>query len=229
MTESRIAGLRVVLADDSLLVRDGLARILRAKGVTIVGEARTNMEAVTEVRRTRPDVVVLDVRMPPSYTDEGILAAISIRRDVPSTGILVLAQDVVPAHVERLLCESSRGTGYLLKDRVTDWDQIEEALERVAAGGTALDPLVVDQLIDARKHPSGSRLAGLTDRERVVLVLMAEGLTNRGIAKRMLVGVRTVESHVQAVFQKLGLEPDELEQRRVLAVLEYVRSIHGAA
>jgi DNA-binding NarL/FixJ family response regulator len=221
---SGVVGMRVVLADDSLLVRDGLSRILREQGVTILGHARSAVEAVAEVRRSRPDVVILDVRMPPSYTNEGILAAESIRRDIPSVGILVLAQDAERAHVERLLGSTERGIGYLLKDRVTDWEQLAEALERVAGGGTAVDPLVVEMLLRARTNPSSSKLRDLSDRERTVLALMAEGLTNRGIAERMTVGVRTVESHVQAVFAKLSLKPDDLEHRRVAAVLEYLRA-----
>lgn len=223
MTVSEVSGLRVVLADDSLLVRDGLARILREQGVPIAALARSGVEAVTEVRRTRPDVVILDVRMPPSYTTEGILAAESIRRDVPQTGILVLAQDAERAHVERLLGRTGRGIGYLLKDRVTQWNQLAEALVRVARGGTAIDPAVVELLLDVRSRPTADRVSQLTDRERTVLALMAEGLTNRGIAERMTVGVRTVESHVQAVFTKLALKPDDTEHRRVAAVLEYLR------
>ncbi len=223
-----VTGLRIVLADDSLLVRDGLARILREQGANVVGLARSEPEAVAEARRQRPDVIILDVRMPPSYTNEGILAAEAIRRDVPSTAILVLAQSAERAHVERLLGRNQRGIGYLLKDRVADWQQLAEALGRVAAGGTAVDPAVVELLLRARTNPSASLLGELTDRERTVLALMAEGLANRGIAERMMVGVRTVESHVQAVFLKLGLKQDDIEHRRVVAVLEYLRASAGA-
>src|SRR5581483_6520417 len=211
MTDVNVRGIRVVLADDSLLIRDGLARILREQGVQIVGQAASQVEAVAEVRRTRPDVVILDMRMPPSYTNEGILAAESIRRDVPQTGILVLAQDAERADVERLLGQTQRGIGYLLKDRVTHWGELAAALARVASGGTAVDPIVVEMLLRARTSSAQTRLNDLTDRELTVLALMAEGLTNRGIAERMTVGVRTVESHVQSVFSKLALRPDDLE------------------
>ncbi len=223
MSGCSASGLRVVLADDSLLVRDGLARILQEQRVQVVGLARTGTEAVVEVRRTRPDVVLLDVRMPPSYTNEGVLAAEAIRHHAPDVGILVLAQDVERTHVEHLLGRTQRGIGYLLKDRVTNWDELRSALVRVAAGGTAIDPVVVELLMRTRLNPPGSRLTGLTERERTVLALMAQGLTNRGIAERMTVGVRTVESHVASVFAKLALKSDDAEHRRVMAVLEYLR------
>ncbi len=215
-------GLRVVLADDSLLVRDGLVRILRERGVDVVGLAGTDVEAVALVRSRRPDVVLLDVRMPPSYTNEGILAAEAIRRNLPDVGILMLAQDAEREHVQRLLDNIHQGIGYILKDRVTDWRQLAEALVRVANGGTALDPTIVDMLMRARSVPSAGPLAALSDREHAVLALIAEGLTNRGIANRMQVSIRTVESHVNAVFTKLGLAPDDLEHRRVVAVLAYL-------
>jgi serine/threonine-protein kinase len=224
MTDVSVRGIRVVLADDSLLVRDGLARILREQGVQIVGQAASSAEAVAEVRRTRPDVVILDMRMPPSYTNEGILAAESIRRDAPQTGILMLAQNAERADVERLLGQTQRGIGYLLKDRVTQWGELATALARVASGGTAVDPIVVEMLLHVPVNSAQTRLGDLTDRELTVLALMAEGLTNRGIAERMTVGVRTVESHVQSVFAKLDLRPDDLEHRRVVAVLEYLRA-----
>lgn len=229
MSITVVTGLRVVLVDDSLLLRDGLARMLREQGVDVVAQAGNADEAIAAVRRTRPDVVILDVRMPPSHTNEGIVAAEAIRRDIPATGILVLAQEAERAHVERLLGRNERGIGYLLKDRVADWNQLADALVRVARGDTAIDPSVVQMLLKSRTYPSDSRLVELTDRERTVLALMAEGLTNRAIAERMTVGVRTVESHVQAVFAKLALKPDDLEHRRVMAVLEYLRARESAA
>jgi DNA-binding NarL/FixJ family response regulator len=224
MSSAAIVGLRVVLVDDSLLVRDGLARILTEQGVKVVGVARSGTEALIEVQRHRPDVVVMDIRMPPSFTNEGVVAAEAIRRAVPSVGILVLAQDAERAHLGRLLGHSRRAIGYLLKDRLADWNQLSEALARIAAGGAAVDPVVVELLMRSGGE-SEHELGTLTDRERTVLALMAEGLANRGIAERMSVSVRTVEGHVAAVFGKLGLKDGDSENRRVMAVLEYLRAV----
>jgi DNA-binding NarL/FixJ family response regulator len=226
MPTAAIVGLRVVLVDDSLLVRDGLARILTDQGVKVVGVARSGTEALLEVQRHRPDIVVLDIRMPPSFTNEGVLAAEAIRRSVPSVGILVLAQDAERAHLGRLLGHSRRAIGYLLKDRLADWNQLSDALARIAAGGAAVDPVVVELLMrSGGGERSDHELGTLTDRERTVLALMAEGLANRGIAERMSVSVRTVEGHVASVFGKLGLKDDDSENRRVMAVLEYLKAV----
>jgi DNA-binding NarL/FixJ family response regulator len=229
MSAPSIAGLRVVLVDDSLLVRDGLARILTEQKVQVLGTARSGTEALLVVQRHRPDVVVLDIRMPPSFTNEGVIAAEAIRRAVPEVGILVLAQDAERVHVGRLLGRTQRSIGYLLKDRLADWDQLSDALARIAAGGTVVDPVVVELLMRASSGRSENELGTLTDRERTVLALMAEGLANRGIAERMNVSVRTVEGHVASVFDKLGLKEGDSENRRVMAVLEYLRAIpaHG--
>jgi serine/threonine-protein kinase len=223
------AGLRVVLADDSMLIRDGLQRLLHEHGVETVGLASSGTEALIAVRRSRPDIVVLDVRMPPSYTNEGVLAAEAIRHDAPGVGILVLAQNAERTHVERLLRTTQRGIGYLLKNRVAHWDELADALCRIAAGGTAIDPTVVDMLTRARALGPNSSLDELSDRERTVLALMAEGLSNRAVAARMNVGVRTVETHVAAVFAKLDLEERDSGNRRVMAVLEYLRVRDGSA
>jgi DNA-binding NarL/FixJ family response regulator len=229
MSAPSIAGLRVVLVDDSLLERDGLARILTEQKVQVLGTARSGTEALLVVQRHRPDVVVLDIRMPPSFTNEGVIAAEAIRRAVPEVGILVLAQDAERVHVGRLLGRTQRSIGYLLKDRLADWDQLSDALARIAAGGTVVDPVVVELLMRASSGRSENELGTLTDRERTVLALMAEGLANRGIAERMNVSVRTVEGHVASVFDKLGLKEGDSENRRVMAVLEYLRAIpaHG--
>jgi serine/threonine-protein kinase len=219
------SALRVVLVDDSLLIRDGLARVLEAHGVEVAGQARDGTEALSLLAATRADVVVLDMRMPPSYTNEGVVTAEAVRRDHPRIGILVLAQTAEFTHVDRLLSRTQRGIGYLLKDRVADWSELSSALGRVAAGGTVLDPSVVEMwLLHKDSGNGGDPLAALTDRERVVLALMAEGLTNPAIAERLVVSGRTVESHVKAVFTKLGLEPHASEHRRVLAVLKYLRA-----
>jgi DNA-binding NarL/FixJ family response regulator len=226
MSAAPVAGLRVVLVDDSLLVRDGLARILSEQGARVVGVARSGTEALVEVQRHRPDVVVLDIRMPPSFTNEGVLAAEAIRRAVPSVGILVLAQSAERAHVGRLLGHSQRAIGYLLKDRLSDWAQLSDAIARIAAGGAAIDPTVVELLLRSRAgEPEHDELGTLTDREGTVLALMAEGLTNRGIAVRTNVSVRTIEGHVASVLDKLGLKEDASENRRVMAVLEYLRAV----
>jgi DNA-binding NarL/FixJ family response regulator len=190
-----------------------------------VGLARSGTEALIEVQRHRPDVVVLDIRMPPSFTNEGVLAAEAIRRAVPRVGILVLAQHAERAHVARLLGRSQRAIGYLLKDRLADWTQFSDALARIAEGGTAIDPVVVELLMRTSAGESEHELATLSNRERTVLALMAEGLTNRGIADRMSLSVRTVEGHVASVLDKLGLKDDDGENRRVMAVLEYLRAV----
>ena len=221
--------MRVVIAEDSAMVRAGLAEILADRGhevVAAVGDGEALLAAVAE---HRPDVTVVDVRMPPGYTDEGLRAAIAIRRDHPETGVLVFSQYVETRYAADLLRSapgashrSGAGVGYLLKDRVADVGEFIEALSRVAAGGTALDPEVVSQLLAASGR--GDALGGLTHREREVLALMAEGRSNGAIAVILVVSERAVEKHVSNIFSKLGLAPSDADHRRVLAVLRYLEA-----
>jgi DNA-binding NarL/FixJ family response regulator len=214
-----------VIAEDSAVVRAGLAEILADRGHVIaaaVGDADALCAAVAE---HRPDVTVVDVRMPPGYTDEGLRAAIAIRRAYPSTGVLVFSQYIETRYAADLLGAASggaAGVGYLLKDRVADVTEFDEALSRVAAGGTALDPEVVTQLLGASRRADG--LAELTPRERGVLALMAEGRSNAAIAGLLTVTERAVEKHISNIFSKLGLAPSDADHRRVLAVLRYLES-----
>lgn len=228
MTEAEapsIRGLRVALVDDSLFIREGLTRVLELCGASVVAQAPEPVAGMVELERVRPDAVILDVRMPPSHTNEGILAAELIRNRHPSIGILVLAQDAEMRHVRRLLDRHQRGIGYMLKDRVTDQQELVAALQRIVAGGTAVDPLVVDLLMRSRRrHGDSDALAELTDRELTVLAMMAEGLSNAGIADRLSLGPRTVETHVKSVFGKLALAPNTVEHRRVRAVVEYLQA-----
>ncbi|MEV5746461.1 response regulator transcription factor [Actinoallomurus sp. NPDC052308] len=212
--------MRIVIADDAVILREGLAQLLAVRGhevVAGVGDAVALREAVAE---HRPDVAVIDVRMPPSHTDEGLRAAIDLRRDHPRTGILLFSQYVETRFAADLLAGSPAGVGYLLKERVADLDDFVDALRRVAAGGTALDPEVVAQLLGARHQGVGA----LTPREREVLALMAEGRANAAIAKTLVVSDRAVEKHIANIFTKLGLAPSGDDHRRVLAVLHYLRS-----
>ncbi len=218
-------GLRVVIAEDSAVVRAGIAEILADRGhqvVAAVGDADGLRAAVAQ---SRPDVAIVDVRMPPGHTDEGLRAAIGIRRDHPEVGILVFSQYVETRYAADLLGMRSggaAGVGYLLKDRVANVGEFIDALSRVAAGGTALDPEVVTDLLAASRH--GGALAALTGREHDVLALMAEGRSNSGIAGHLLVSERAVEKHISNIFTKLGLPPSDADHRRVLAVLAYLRS-----
>jgi DNA-binding NarL/FixJ family response regulator len=212
--------MRVVIAEDAALFREGLARLIADRGhqvVAAVGDADALLEAVDT---HHPDVVVADIRMPPTHTDEGLRAAIELRRDHPGTGVLVLSQYVETRYAARLLEGNAAGVGYLLKDRVADVAEFAEALTRVAGGGTALDPEVVSQLLRASRRAEG--LATLTPRERDVLSLMAEGRSNAGIAAALVVTAGVVEKHVASIFGKLGLPPSEADNRRVLAVLRYL-------
>ena len=221
--------MRVVIAEDSAVVRAGLAEILADRGhevVAAVGDGEALLAAVAE---HRPDVTVVDVRMPPGYTDEGLRAAIAIRRDHPETGVLVFSQYVETRYAADLLRSAPgashrrrAGVGYLLKDRVADVGEFIEALGRVAAGGTALDPEVVSQLLAASGR--ADVLGDLTHREREVLALMAEGRSNGAIAHLLVVSERAVEKHVSNIFSKLGLAPSDADHRRVLAVLRYLES-----
>jgi DNA-binding NarL/FixJ family response regulator len=210
---------RVVIAEDGVLLREGLVRLLADEGHEVIASAGDALGLVEAVERERPDVCIVDVRMPPTFTDEGLRGALEIRSRWPGTPVLVLSQYVEERYATELLSGDSTGVGYLLKQRVADVRDFLDALERVAGGGTALDPEVVAQLLArARRHPHDE----LTPREREVLGLMAEGLSNAGIAKRLVVTEGAVEKHVTNIFQKLRLEPAETDHRRVLAVLRYL-------
>jgi DNA-binding NarL/FixJ family response regulator len=210
--------MRIVIADDAAILRDGLAHLLTARGhevVAGVGDAGALRAAVAE---HRPDVAVIDIRMPPTHTDEGLRAAIGLRRDHPGLGILLFSQYVETRFAAELLAGSSNGVGYLLKERVGDIDDFVDALHRVASGGTALDPEVVGHLLNAGRRG----VDALTPREREVMGLMAEGRTNAAIAKALVVSDRAVEKHIANIFLKLGLPPSGDDHRRVLAVLRYL-------
>ncbi|TDC84626.1 response regulator transcription factor [Actinomadura sp. 7K507] len=214
--------MRVVIAEDAVILRDGLAHLLGLRGhevVAGVGDAASLHAAVAE---HRPDVAVIDIRMPPAYTDEGLHAAIELRRERPETGVLLFSQYVETRYAAELLASSPAGVGYLLKERVSDLDDFVDALTRVASGGTALDPEVVAHLLGASRPAAG--LGALTPRERQVLGLMAEGRTNAAIAASFVVTERAVEKHVANIFTKLGLAATGTDHRRVLAVLRYLDS-----
>jgi DNA-binding NarL/FixJ family response regulator len=219
---------RVVIAEDSVLLREGLTRLLTDRGhevVAGVGDAEALVKTVAELAEASegpPDVVVADVRMPPTHTDEGVRAAVRLRRAHPGVGVLVLSQYVEEQYATELLAGSSHGVGYLLKDRVADVREFVEAVVRVAEGGTALDPEVVAQLLGRSRKQDV--LAGLTPREREVLGLMAEGRTNSAIAAQLVVSHGAVEKHVSNIFLKLDLSPSDGDHRRVLAVLRYLNS-----
>ncbi len=213
--------LRIVVAEDAALFRAGLVRLLEDRGHQVCAEVADGDGLLDAVARHHPDVAVVDIRMPPTHTDEGLRAAITLRLDHPGTGVLVLSQYVETRYATRLLAGDAAGVGYLLKDRVADVAEFAEAVARVAGGGTALDPEVVSQLVRS-SHAGG--LAALTAREREVLALMAEGRSNAGIAAALVVSASVVEKHVASIFGKLGLPPSEADNRRVLAVLRYVGS-----
>ena len=213
--------MRVVIAEDSVLLREGLARLLAEAGIDVVGQVGDADALHHAVHRERPDVVIVDVRMPPTHTDEGARAAKEIRERHPEIAILVLSQVVEAKHALRLFSESPEGFGYLLKDRVIEVDDFLEAVSRIARGGTALDPEVVAQLVGRRRAPGP--LDELTPREREVLGLMAEGRSNQAICAKLFLSAKTVETHVHSIFSKLGLGTDRDDHRRVLAVLAYLR------
>ena len=212
----------MVIAEDAALFREGLARLIADRGHQVVAAVADADALIAAVAEHDPDVAVADIRMPPTHTDEGLRAAIEIRRDHPCTGMLMLSQYIETTYAARLLGGNAAGVGYLLKDRVADVAEFADALVRVAGGGTALDPEVVSQLVRASRHTDG--LATLTPRERDVLALMAEGRSNAGIAAALVVSAGVVEKHVASIFSKLGLPPSEADNRRVLAVLRYLGS-----
>jgi DNA-binding NarL/FixJ family response regulator len=218
--------MRIVIAEDSAVVRVGLAEILADRGHEVVAAVGDAEELLAAIRQHQPDATVVDVRMPPSYTDEGLRAAIAIRGNHPEVGVLVFSQYIETRYTADLLGAApgsgAAGVGYLLKDRVADVGEFVEALSRVAAGGTALDPEVVTQLLAASRRNEG--LAALTARERDVLALMAEGRSNTAIAGLLVVSERSVEKHVSNIFSKFGLAPSDADHRRVLAVLRYLQS-----
>ncbi|MGI9657389.1 MAG: response regulator [Gaiellaceae bacterium] len=212
--------LSVVIAEDSILLREGLARLLRDADIDVVGQAGNADELLLKVRSYKPSVAVVDIRMPPTHTDEGVQAAREIRSSHPATAVLVLSQHVEAAYALELLSDNAEGVGYLLKDRVADVGEFVEALRRVAGGGSALDPTVVSQLVG--RHRDQDPIEELTPRERDVVELMAEGRSNQGIAERLVVSERAVEKHVTSIFSKLGLPLAPADHRRVLAVLKFL-------
>jgi DNA-binding NarL/FixJ family response regulator len=215
--------LRVAIAEDSVLLREGLVRLLREAGFEVVGAVGTAPEILDVVDRQAPDVVILDIRMPPTHTDEGLIAAAAIRaRPGARTGVLVLSQFVEVAYAYQLIESEAAGVGYLLKDRVGDVEVLADAIRRVARGGSAIDPSLVAQLL--RRSRERGPLEDLTERELEVLGLMAEGRSNQAIAERLVVVGKTVETHIASIFSKLNLEPEPDDHRRVLAVLTYLRA-----
>ena len=214
--------MRVVIADDSVLLREGLARVLIEGGFEVAAQAGNAYELQEAVRTENPDVAIVDVRMPPTQTDEGLRAAKEIREEHPDVAVLVLSQVVEPRHAFELFRDRPEGFGYLLKDRVLEIDEFLESVRRVGKGGTAVDPEVVAQLMGRRRERDP--LEDLSPREREVLTLMAEGLSNNGICGRLFLSPKTVESHVHSIFGKLRLPPAADDHRRVLAVLAFLRA-----
>jgi DNA-binding NarL/FixJ family response regulator len=212
---------RVVVADDSTLLREGLARLLGESGFDVVGRSANAPDLLLKVASYEPDVAIVDIRMPPTHTDEGFRAAQEIRRRFPGTGVLVLSQYVELGLAMQLLSESTEGAGYLLKDRVADVAEFASAVRRVGSGGSAIDPSIVSQLLGRVRGDDG--LQELTPREREVLSLMAEGWSNHAIAAKLVITLRSAEKHVSSIFSKLGLPATGHEHRRVLAVLRYLR------
>ena len=214
--------MRVAIAEDSVLLREGVARLLGEAGLDVVAQCNNADDLLVEVRNDRVDVAIVDIRLPPTHNDEGLRAALEIRADHPAVGVLVLSQYVELGLAMKLLANSAEGVGYLLKDRIGDLDEFVGAVERVAAGGSALDPIIVSTLLSRQRNEDP--LAELTPREREVLTLMAEGRSNQGIADKLVITLRAVEKYVSTIFGKLGLPSTGSDSRRVLAVLLYLRS-----
>jgi DNA-binding NarL/FixJ family response regulator len=214
--------MRVAIAEDSVLLRAGLARLLADAGFEVVGQCGDAKDLLLKVRSYEPDVVIVDIRLPPTHSDEGLQAALDIREHHPGVAVLVLSQYVELGLAMKLLAESAEGVGYLLKDRISDVDEFVAAVRRVASGGSAVDPIIVSTLLS--KQRDGDPLAALTPREREVLELMATGSSNQGIADTLVITVRAVEKYVSSIFGKLGLPSTGSESRRVLAVLTFLRS-----
>ena len=214
--------MRVTVADDSMLVREGVVRLLEAAGFEVVGEAADGDGLIRKTRAHKPDIAIIDIRMPPTHTDEGLRAALAIREEMPGTGVMVLSEYIEEEYAVELLGDDAAGVGYLLKDRVLDPERFAEAVQRVAEGGSALDPEVVSQMLGRRRIKDP--LAELTSRERTVLGLMAEGRSNRAIADTLVISERAVEKHVTSIFTKLNLPPAAADHRRVLAVLAFLGS-----
>jgi DNA-binding NarL/FixJ family response regulator len=214
--------MRVAIAEDSVLLREGLARLLDEAGFEVVAQCGDADDLLLKVRSYAPDVAIIDIRLPPTHNDEGLRAALEIRSKHPHVAVLVLSQYVELGLALKLLADSAEGIGYLLKDRISDVDEFIDALQRVADGGSALDPIIVSTLV-SRQRP-GDPLAELTPREREVLELMASGSSNQGIADRLVITVRAVEKYVSSIFGKLSLPSTGSESRRVLAVLTFLRS-----
>ena len=214
--------MRVVIAEDSVLLREGLERLLTENGLEVVGSCQTGDDLLLKARSYSPDVAIVDIRLPPTHNDEGMRAALELRARQPEVGVLVLSQYVELGLALKLLSESAEGAGYLLKDRISDVQEFVEAVRRVAAGGSAIDPIIVSTLLSRRR--SDDPLERLTPREREVLELMAEGRSNQGIADRLVITLRAVEKYVSSIFGKLGLPSTGNDSRRVLAVLLYLRS-----
>jgi len=212
-----------VIADDNLLIRDGLASLLRDADVDVVAQTASADDLMLKISSYRPDVAIIDIRMPPTHTDEGLRAAEEIRHRYPDVGILILSQYVEVGIATRLLSESAAGIGYLLKDRVTNLEDFTAALRRVAEGGSALDPQVVSQLL-TKGRGANDPLTSLTPREYEVLTLVAEGRSNKGIGERLVITERAVQKHVTSIFMKLALPQSDDDHRRILAVLAYVHS-----
>jgi DNA-binding NarL/FixJ family response regulator len=217
--------MRVVIADDSVLLREGIVSLLSNAGVDVAAQASSGEELLRAVDEHEPDVVIVDIRMPPTHTEEGLEAAHAIRARHPGIGILILSQHVEVGIATRLLAERPQGLGYLLKDRVIDLEDFIGTLRRVAAGGSALDPQIVSRLLAAMRD--GDPLRTLTPREREVLELLAEGRSNKGIAERLVVTERAVQKHISSIFAKLDLPADEDDHRRILAVLAYLHRGSG--
>jgi DNA-binding NarL/FixJ family response regulator len=215
--------MRVVVAEDSVIIREGLVRLLIEAGFDVIGQAGDGAELLRQVDTHRPDVAIVDIRMPPTHTDEGLQAARELRRRYPGTGVLVLSQHVRPSYAFELLSEGTDGIGYLLKDRVSDLEELAEGIRRVGGGGSVLDPSVVAQLVNRRKM-GNDPVDELTEREFEVLGLMAEGRSNKAVADRLFITEHTVEKHVQNIFAKLQIPTTTDDHRTVLAVLTFLNS-----